>query len=203
LVLDARHAERRLSCSGRYYPLGDGARVSAGARLQGRDPLLATVRFILGISMAAMLAIAAGLLLAAPVILVWREQVVAQLAGHGAPPETIWGIVVLLVLSASLAVLGFYFARHLYRIIGTVGEGDPFVPVNADRLRAMAWISVGVHGVAVPMAILGNWVRHVTHAMHFKADLPLSGLFLALVLFILARVFREGTRMREDLEGTV
>jgi hypothetical protein len=39
--------------------------------------------------------------------------------------------------------------------------------------------------------------------MHFKADVPLAGLFLALVLFILARVFREGTRMRDDLEGTV
>jgi hypothetical protein len=36
-----------------------------------------------------------------------------------------------------------------------------------------------------------------------QVDLPLAGLFLALVLFILARVFREGTRMREDLEGTI
>jgi hypothetical protein len=177
--------------------------VSTGTRLQGRDPLLATVRFILGISMAGLLVIAAAFLLAAPVIVVWRDEVVDQLAGHGAPPGTIWVIVVLLILSSGLAVLGFFFARHLYRIIGTVGEGDPFVPVNADRLRAMAWIAVAIHVVAVPMAILSNWVRHVTHAMRFEADLPLSGLFLALVLFILARVFREGTRMREDLEGTV
>lgn len=177
--------------------------MSAGARLKGRDPLLAAVRVILGIAMAGMLAAAAAFLLAAPVIVAWRDRVVAQLAGHGAPPETIWVIVVLLLLSACLAVLGFYFSRHLYRIIGTVGDGDPFVPVNADRLRAMAWISVAVHVVAVPMAMLGNWVRHVTHDLHFDAGLPLTGLFLALVLFILARVFREGTRMREELEGTV
>jgi hypothetical protein len=106
-------------------------------------------------------------------------------------------------LTAGIAVLGFYFMRHLYRIIGTVGDGDPFVPVNARRLSAMGWISVAVHVVSIPTAALAKWTQSVTHDMHFQVDLPLSGLFLALVLFILARVFREGTRMREDLEGTV
>ena len=35
------------------------------------------------------------------------------------------------------------------------------------------------------------------------ADFSTNGLLLALVLFILARVFRTGAKMREDLEGTV
>jgi hypothetical protein len=168
-----------------------------------RDPLLAIVRTILGISMAAFLIGAATFTAAVPVIYTWRDKVVAQLVGKGAPPETIWAIAALLLMAAVMAVLGFYFARHLFRIIGSVGEGDPFVPANADRLRAMAWISVAVHVVAIPMSILAKWTENVTKDVHFKAELPLSGLFLALVLFILARVFREGTRMREDLEGTV
>lgn len=34
-------------------------------------------------------------------------------------------------------------------------------------------------------------------------DFSLSSLFLSLTLFILARVFRHGAAMRDDLEGTV
>jgi hypothetical protein len=132
-----------------------------------------------------------------------HDQVIAWVVGKGAPAATIWALAVLPALTAGIAVLGFYFMRHLYRIIGTVGEGDPFVPANAQRLSAMGWISVAVHVVAIPLSVISGWVENVTKDMHFRADLPLSGLFLALVLFILARVFREGTRMREDLEGTV
>ena len=168
-----------------------------------RDHLLAVVRIILGVSMGAMLAGAAAFAAAVPVIFAWRDKVIERLIGQGAPPETIWAIAALLLMSAVLAVLGFYFARHLFRIVGSVGEGDPFVPANAERLRAMAWIAVAVHVVGIPMSIIGNWAADVTRDIDFKVDGPLAGLFLALVLFILARVFREGTRMREDLEGTV
>ena len=35
------------------------------------------------------------------------------------------------------------------------------------------------------------------------AGLDVSGILLVVILFILARVFRHGTTMREELEGTV
>lgn len=168
-----------------------------------RDPLLAIVRLILGIAMIGAVVTAVAFALAVPVVLVWHERTIAWVVGHGAPAETIWALALIPALTASIAVLGFYFMRHLYRIIGTVGDGDPFVAENAVRLRSMAWISVAVHVVAIPTAALAKWTQAVTRDMSFQLDLPLSGLFLALVLFILARVFREGTRMREDLEGTV
>ena len=169
----------------------------------GRDPLLAIVRTILGVAQVAAIVAAALFTVIAPSILLRRDKVVAELVGQGAPPETIWAIVALLLMSAVMAVLGFYFARHLHRIVVSVGEGDAFAPVNARRLRAMAWISVAVHVVAIPMSIIAKWAENVTRDVHYQVDFPLAGLFLALVLFILARVFREGTRMREDLEGTV
>lgn len=168
-----------------------------------RDPLLAIVRLILGIAMVGVIASAVAFALAVPVVLVWHERTIAWVVGQGAPPETIWALALIPALTAVIAVLGFYFLRHLYRIIGTVGEGDPFVPDNAVRLQLMGWISVAVHVVAIPTAALAKWTQAVTRDMHFQVDLPLAGLFLALILFILARVFREGTRMREDLEGTV
>jgi hypothetical protein len=168
-----------------------------------RDPLLALARLILGIAMVGAVGAAAAFALAVPVVIVWHERTIAWVVGKGAPPETVWALAAMPALTAVIAVLGFYFMRHLYRLIGSVGDGDPFVPVNAVRLRSMGWISVAVHVVAIPLSIIGGWVENVTKDIHFQADLPLSGLFLALILFILARVFREGTRMREDLEGTV
>lgn len=168
-----------------------------------RDPLLAIVRLILAIAMVGAIVSAVAFALAVPAVLVWHERTIAWVVGQGAPAETIWALALIPALTAAIAVLGFYFMRHLYRIIGTVGEGDPFVPDNAARLQSMGWISIAVHGVAIPTSALAKWTQAVTRDMHFQLDVPLAGLFLALVLFILARIFREGTRMREDLEGTV
>ena len=39
--------------------------------------------------------------------------------------------------------------------------------------------------------------------MEVTADVSANGLLLVLVLFILARVFKTGAQMRDDLEGTV
>ena len=168
-----------------------------------RDPLLAIVRLVLAIAMVGAIVSAVAFALTVPAVVIWHERVFAWVAGRGAPGAKIWALALIPALTAAIAVLSFYFMRHLYRIIGTVGEGDPFVPDNAARLQAMGWISIAVHVVAIPASALAKWTQAVTRDLHFQLDVSLAGLFLALVLFILARIFREGTRMREDLEGTV
>lgn len=168
-----------------------------------RDPLLAVVRIMLGIAMGLAAVGAAAFAVAIPLIFAWRGKVVAELVGKGAPPEIIWAIAALLAMSMVVAILGFFFLRHLNRMIASVGEGDPFVPVNADRLRAMAWLSLGIQAITVPMAGIGDWAARVTQDWHFRVEFSVSGLLLSLVLFVLARVFREGARMRADLDGTV
>ena len=39
--------------------------------------------------------------------------------------------------------------------------------------------------------------------LHINGNFDLTGWLAILLLFVLAQVFLEGTRMREDLEGTV
>lgn len=177
--------------------------MSAASGARRLDPLLAVVKLILAISMAAFLALAAIIALVAPALFIWRDKVTIQMAEQGAPPEAIWAVATVVLLVSTMFVLGFYFVRHLYRIVASVGEGDPFVPINARRLSAMAWIAVTVHIIAIPVSMIGRWAESLSPRIHWEADVPLAGLFLALVLFILARVFREGTRLREELEGTV
>lgn len=175
-----------------------------------RDPLLAAARFILVVMMGLMAFVAAvctALLPLAP--LLFKDKLVPALLGQGFPPETFVLLMAVCAIVAVCAALGFLFFRHLYRIVGSVGEGDPFNPVNAERLSAMGWIVVAVQVAVIPLAAMVAWVAvHAekldpTSHINVGGGFDLGGILLALILFILARVFREGARMREELEGTV
>lgn len=175
----------------------------SGAERRRLDPLLAAVRLMLGASMVFMVAVSIVTYLSVPAMFGLRGMVMREIARQGMPPEAFWTIMALLALAATIAALGFFFLRYLYRIVESVGDGDPFIPANADRLRAMAWISVAVHVLAIPIAVFGHWAEALSSRLKFEVAYPLTGMFMALVLFVLARVFREGARMREELEGTV
>ena len=101
--------------------------------------------------------------------------------------------------------LCFLFMRELMRMIGSVEQGDPFQPFNADRLRRMGWLTVGSQVALVALAAIGMAFDGIRPALMAEDALnaAVGGLLLALVLFILARVFRIGAGMREELEGTV
>jgi hypothetical protein len=175
-----------------------------------RDPLLAAARILLILMMAMtafFAAACAALVPLAPVL--FKDKLVPALLGKGYPPETFSLLLIVAGILAVCAVLGFLFFRHLYRIVGSVGDGDPFIPVNAERLSAMGWIVVGVNVAVLPLAGIVGWVARYAEELdprnhiHVGSGFDLGGILLALILFILARVFREGARMREELEGTV
>lgn len=173
------------------------------ASIRPRDPLLAAARFVLGLTIAAMALGLAGLTLGLPAVLVMHDKVAGKLVAAGAPPQAVWAVAGIMVLSAVALLLGILFFRHLFRIIGTVGDGDPFVPANAGRLQAMGWISVAVQVLTIPLEGVGRWLEKVTDHVNVNVDFSGSGLLMALILFILARVFREGARLRGEVEGTV
>jgi len=113
--------------------------------------------------------------------------------------------IILLLIAATVAAFSFYFFRLLHRLIKTVGIGDPFTLENADRLSKMGWIALGFQIASFPIGALVVFLgEHVpSESLSVDFDFTLTGVLLALVLFILARVFRHGAAMREDLEGTV
>lgn len=171
-----------------------------------RDPLLIAARFILIGMMAVMGIVVVGCAAGTIGTLFAHGRIVAELAEHNIPEAAAWAIPPLLALVAGGAVLGFLFFRNLYRIVGTVGDGDPFTPENAARLSAMGWIVVAVHVLAIPLLGIAAWIGKLAkESGHYNFDggFDVGGVLLALILFILARVFREGARMRDELEGTV
>lgn len=106
---------------------------------------------------------------------------------------------------AALLYLFWRFFRAMQGIVRSVGEGDPFVPVNADRLTQMAWTVLAMNIAAIPLAALGLHIARLVGESggSMTGAFDLGGFILAITLFILARVFRQGAAMRNDLEGTV
>ena len=110
----------------------------------------------------------------------------------------------MILLSFALWLSSRFFAL-LSQIIETVGDGDPFIEDNADRLQSMGVINLMLCGLSLVAAggILAFTKVYDVIVEDLTFDMSLESLFLALLLFILARVFRHGAAMRADLEGTV
>lgn len=169
------------------------------------DPLLAIARgiivFLTVVMVFSMIMIGIG----AAAVVAMYPTVMAKLAEHGAPALSFGAILAILVCAGAIVGVVFRFLGRLRLIVDTVDAGDPFIPVNADRLQEMAWLTIAMQLLAIPMASLGYWLA--TNLDKGDADIQvgfdINGVILALVLFILARVFRRGAEMRAELEGTV
>ena len=169
------------------------------------DLLLKSTQVILTAFLGFSLFIAAGLILCIPIILSRPATLMASLARSGIRAEDLPRIAIMLALMIALAIVAFFFVRALRRIVATVSKGDPFVPDNADRLREMAWLALAGQVVMIPLFGLIVWFDAFPQQanIHYADNNSFGGLLLALLLFVLARVFRRGTEMRDDLEGTV
>lgn len=109
----------------------------------------------------------------------------------------------MLLMAVGLLVMLYIALGKLLEIVATVDEGDPFVPENAERLEQMGWLAVYAIPVMVVIVGIGVWLKSVVVGIEIDARVDLGLILLALFLFVLARVFRQGTEMRRDLEGTV
>lgn len=178
-----------------------------------RDPLLTAAKlllmFFIGVLGFAAIVTAIG----APLVLIVQDRVVAEMAAEGIAngSRAVPVIALLLVGISTLLSLGVWFLITLLRIVRSVGEGDPFAPVNGNRISRMGWIALGGQVLAIPVGVAIVWLaenfsdERGTLGADVDTDMGFSGsgILLVLVLFVLARVFRHGAAMREELEGTV
>lgn len=92
---------------------------------------------------------------------------------------------------------------RLLAIVGTVRSRDPFVATNAGRLQSIAWVLLALQALSLVIGAIGKAISTPAHPLHIDAGFSASGWLAVILTFVLARVFAEGTLMREDLEGTV
>lgn len=179
----------------------------AATREGKSDLLLGALRFlvmaIIGLCCFAIVC----LLLGAPLVIAFQGDVMALLT-IGAESGGQFGVAIVLLMLGIAALLGLVicFFYLLMKITDTVRDGDPFVPENARRLGRMGWVAIAAHAWGLVVTIPGAWMASMVSdpQANDAVEVRLGGsVVLILVLFILARVFRHGAAMREDLEATV
>ena len=130
----------------------------------------------------------------------WRALGVGSVAGHESPVAGMRAIIVIGIVGTPIAYLVF---SRLLRIVESVRTGEPFTADNAGRLRTIAWALLGLELLHICVVAIASAVSTREVPLHISGNLDLTGWLAILLLFVLAQVFLQGTRMREDLEGTV
>ena len=92
---------------------------------------------------------------------------------------------------------------RLLAMVDTVRAGDPFVRENAVRLQAIAWSVLGLELLHLVIGAIAGVSASAAQPLDIDWSFSLTPWIAVLMLFVLARVFDQGTRMRADLEGTV
>jgi hypothetical protein len=123
-----------------------------------------------------------------------------RVASWGTPAWSARGI---MVAGIAGAVVAHRILSGLLQIVETVREGDPFVPDNAARLQALAWWMLGAELLHVLVGGLAQRASTPAQPLDLDWSFSFTPWIAVLLLFVLARVFGEGTRLRDDLAGTV
>jgi len=134
------------------------------------------------------------------------ERTVMSALGVGPAAENhalVVGMRMVMVIGIAAVPVTHVVLARLLAIVATVADGDPFVMENAARLKAIAW---GVLGLEVLHLAVGGVAAALSGAgarLDLDWGFSVTRWLAALLLFVLARVFEQGSHMRADLAGTV
>jgi len=115
----------------------------------------------------------------------------------------VMGLRAIAVLGLAVIPLNYVVLKWLLAMVETVRAGDPFVAANASRLQSIAWALLTLQILSLIIGGIAKVVSSPAHPLHLDAGFSINGWLAVLLTFLLARVFAEGTLMREELEGTV
>lgn len=126
------------------------------------------------------------------------------------PPGAIWQVVVPGFLIGAVAIAGsLMIVWRLRKLFDSFCSGEPFQRENAQHLRVI-WITMVVIELAryalagVTAALLLNFPDHNLESFSIELEGDrLSTWGSILILIVLAEVFREGARLKEEQELTI
>jgi len=135
-----------------------------------------------------------------------NEQWIMSALDLSPSPEAtrlVMGLRAIAVIGLGVIPLNYVVLKGLLAIVETVRAGDPFVAVNANRLQTIAWALLTMQLLSLVVGAIVKAISIPGHPLDIDAGFSIYGWLAVLLTFLLARVFAEGTRMRDDLEGTV
>ena len=147
-----------------------------------------------------------GALILALLVAMPNEQWILQAFKLTPSPDAdrlVMGLRVVATLGVVVILLNYGVLKHLLAIVTTVREGNPFVSSNALRLRTIAWCMLAMQILSIVIGAIGKMVSSPAHPVRLDAGFSTTGWLAVVLMFVLAWVFQEGSRMHDDLEGTV
>jgi hypothetical protein len=117
--------------------------------------------------------------------------------------RVISGLRMIAILGLVAVPMHHAILKRLIAIVESVRARNPFVRRNVYRLQTIAWVLLGLQLLGMVIAAIADAVSSAAHPVDVDAGFSVSGWLAVLLTFVLARVFAEGTLMREDLEGTI
>ena len=114
-----------------------------------------------------------------------------------------WSMRGIMVVGIVGAFVAHRILTGLLHIVDTVRDGDPFVVDNAARLSSIAWWLLGAELLHILVGALAHLASSPAQPIDIDWTFSFTPWIAVLLLFVLARVFTEGARMREDIAGTV
>jgi hypothetical protein len=109
----------------------------------------------------------------------------------------------IMVVGIAGAFVAHRILTGLLQIVESVRAGDPFILDNAARLQAIAWWLLVAELLHIVVGALARLASTPAQRIDIDWTFSFTPWIAVLLLFVLARVFAHGARMREDLEGTV
>jgi hypothetical protein len=152
-----------------------------------------------------------NLLMGACILVLLIASLIAEAPVMGAlgvrPPQNnatlILGMRLIMVIGLGAVPVVHFVLTRLLTIVETVRVGNPFVRANAARLQGIAWATLGLELLHFVVGIVAAGVSTAATPLNISWGFSLTRWLAVLMLFVLARVFEQGARMREELEGTV
>src|ERR1022692_2184015 len=113
-----------------------------------------------------------------------------------------FGMRVIMVIGICAVPVVHFVLTRLLMIVDTVSTGNPFVAANAARLQAIAWALLALELTHYAVGAVAASVSSAAVPLNISWGFSLTRWLAVLLLFVVARVFEQGARMREELEGT-
>ena len=113
------------------------------------------------------------------------------------------GMRLIMVAGIASVPIAHVILGRLLAIVDTVRDGDPFVLENGARLQTIAWLVLGLELLHLMVGAIVATSGSSAQPLDINWSFSFTPWIAVLLLFVLARVFEHGARMRADLEGTV
>lgn len=172
--------------------------------LRPHSTALSASRVLIRILRAFNLLLGVMLIIAIPASFIFEPQVFQFFSKRPPRIDPTWLVPVLriwVMLAVPMVAAVHIMLSRLLAVVETVRSGDPFVPENAVRLNTIAWCVLTAELLRLVYGMLAATVNAAGSNIewHFST----TGWLAVGLLFVLARVFEEGTRMRADLETMI